>query len=545
MNELAKAVLVLALSAAAAVWLLGAALHLWPDTGQLAYGNPLPYLKVKFDRPANAVRFWVEDFNGLQYERVWLYVNGRLAASGGPGADAAAKCGDEVAAVVKYHSGVKKLEGRILCTEPVKAPRGQATEIITTNEAVETALDAYEPVAKQTGVPIALTGECIYSGNRFIGKVYLRVIRSDVFLATTNVWLQDYTFQLSGTETKSLTFRLGKIGTSPFTSFAAFTKGYYVVWAEGIYTERVLYRIYPGGEVVEKKYYVYGGGTGLSRQLLAYCHVVEERRIVEVYNTGQKELPSNATVNYKAVLTIRYANGTEKQIGLAATAEVWAYGDNVGAKISKVMLPGENINLKDPWESLRIDLYDVQTNEKIGEVVITQTMTVTQLTNLYKFMFRSKAIADAFTAYVTNRCGRGVFVDMGCAFDFYLNDLLGIPDRPIQQLLYDKIPYATYTYSVLVTSSYVLRSTSVGYSTVGFLGVPDPTSLGLYFYTSPVLPIKIPTAKTPVSLPLSNNQSETPSAGTSTGTTSIRCIVDGKPVQCRYGIGDLLTITKT
>jgi hypothetical protein len=57
MNELAKAVLVLVLSTAAAVRLLGAALHLWPNTDQLAYGNPLPYLKVKFDRPANAVRF--------------------------------------------------------------------------------------------------------------------------------------------------------------------------------------------------------------------------------------------------------------------------------------------------------------------------------------------------------------------------------------------------------------------------------------------------------------------------------------------------------
>jgi hypothetical protein len=39
MNELVKAVLALALSTAAAVWLLGVALHLWPDTGQLAYGN--------------------------------------------------------------------------------------------------------------------------------------------------------------------------------------------------------------------------------------------------------------------------------------------------------------------------------------------------------------------------------------------------------------------------------------------------------------------------------------------------------------------------
>jgi hypothetical protein len=88
MHEPAKAVIALALSTAAAVWLLGVALHLWPDTGQLAYGNPLPYLKVRMD--SGVVRFWVEDFNGLQYERVWLYVNGRLAASGGPGTDAAA-----------------------------------------------------------------------------------------------------------------------------------------------------------------------------------------------------------------------------------------------------------------------------------------------------------------------------------------------------------------------------------------------------------------------------------------------------------------------
>ncbi len=203
------------------------------------------------------------------------------------------------------------------------------------------------------------------------------------------LWRQDYTFQLSGEQTKTLTFRLGKIGTSPFTSFVALTKEYYEVWAQGVYEERVLYRIYPDGEVVEKKYYVYAGGTGIERQLLAFCHVVEERRTEEVYGTGQKEDPSNATVNYKAVLTIRYANGTEKQIGLAGTVEIWAYGNDVAAKISKVRLPGENINLKDPWKSLRIELYDVQTNEKTGEIIITQTMVASQVTNLYEFLFRS------------------------------------------------------------------------------------------------------------------------------------------------------------
>jgi hypothetical protein len=36
----------------------------------------------------------VEDFGGFSYERVWLYVNGQLKASGVPGTDATAECGD-------------------------------------------------------------------------------------------------------------------------------------------------------------------------------------------------------------------------------------------------------------------------------------------------------------------------------------------------------------------------------------------------------------------------------------------------------------------
>jgi hypothetical protein len=161
MHELAKAVLVLALSAAAAVWLLGAALQLWPNTDQLAYGNPLPYLKVKFDRPVNAVKFWVEDFSGLQYERVWLYVNGRLAASGGPGTDAAARCGDEVAAVVKYHSGAKKLEGRILCTQPIKAPGGRQ-QFTNSHFEIRTVLAAQDAAgdADVSGLPVDVVGVC-------------------------------------------------------------------------------------------------------------------------------------------------------------------------------------------------------------------------------------------------------------------------------------------------------------------------------------------------------------------------------------------------
>ena len=99
----------------------------------------------------------MEDFGGLQYERVWLYVNGRLAASGGPGTDAAAKCGGEVAAVVKYHSGTKKLEGRILCTKPVKAPSGGKWDIYSV-----VMLEAYRVATgdlERTSLPIKITGE--------------------------------------------------------------------------------------------------------------------------------------------------------------------------------------------------------------------------------------------------------------------------------------------------------------------------------------------------------------------------------------------------
>jgi hypothetical protein len=168
MNELAKAVLVLALSTAAAVWLLGVAFHLWPDTGQLAYGNPLPYLKVRMD--SGVVRFWVEDFGGLPYERVWLYVNGRLAASGGPGTDAAAKCGDEVAAVVKYHSGVKKLEGRILCTQPIKAPGGGLTKFAFRLKQIAHAYRAMTGDMDQTGPPLRFDGSC----NIFVNGIWSR-----------------------------------------------------------------------------------------------------------------------------------------------------------------------------------------------------------------------------------------------------------------------------------------------------------------------------------------------------------------------------------
>jgi hypothetical protein len=195
MNELAKAVIVLALATAAAVWLMSMALHLWPNTDQLAYGNPLPYLKVSFNRPVNAVKFWVEDFGGLPYERVWLYVNGRLAASGGPGTDATAKCGDEVSAVVKYHSGVKKLEGRILCTKPIKAPSGgevkREIRLIQTTQAYR----AMTGDMDETGPPLRFDGSCdidVYRNGR--ASVTIATLRPDVIFCVGTNCGTSYTF---------------------------------------------------------------------------------------------------------------------------------------------------------------------------------------------------------------------------------------------------------------------------------------------------------------------------------------------------------------
>jgi hypothetical protein len=196
MNELVKAVLVLALFTAAAVWLMGVALHMWPDTGQLAYGNPLPYLKVKFDRPANVVRFWVGDFGGVQYERVWLYVNGRLAASGGPGTDAAAKCGDEVAAVVKYHSGVKKLEGRILCTQPIKASDGGLMKREIRLIQVTQAYRAMTGDMDQTGPPLRFDGWCdIFVNGIGETSVTITATRPDVMFCIGTTCGTSYTLK--------------------------------------------------------------------------------------------------------------------------------------------------------------------------------------------------------------------------------------------------------------------------------------------------------------------------------------------------------------
>jgi hypothetical protein len=286
-------VIVLALSAAAAVWLMSVALQLWPNTDQLAYGNPLPYLKVKFDRSANAVRFWVEDFNGLQYERVWLYVNGRLAASGGPGTDAAAKCGDEVAAVVKYHSGTKKLEGRILCTQPIKASGGgevkRAFRLIQTTQAYR----AMTGDMDQTGPPLRFDGSCnidYYCGD---GPCYLRAtasvtfvtLRPDVIICVGVNCGPSYTFSWSswrpGSVRQIVPIHVFKTPDAPASQLLGGGRGavdIYVIYDYVSYYDRYDLYVYVNGTLVAECH----RETSVSRELASWT-VYREPNATAVY----------------------------------------------------------------------------------------------------------------------------------------------------------------------------------------------------------------------------------------------------------------------
>jgi hypothetical protein len=138
----------------------------------------------------------VEDFGGLPYERVWLYVNGRLAASGGPGTDAAAKCGDEVAAVVKYHSGVKKLEGRILCTQPIKASEGGQMKFSFRLKQIARAYRAMTGDMDQTGPPLQFDGWCdIFVNGIGEASVTITATRPDVTFCIGTACGTSYTFK--------------------------------------------------------------------------------------------------------------------------------------------------------------------------------------------------------------------------------------------------------------------------------------------------------------------------------------------------------------
>ncbi len=298
MNELVKAVLVLVLSTAAAVWLLGTALHLWPDTGQLAYGNPLPYLKVRMD--SGAVKFWVEDFGGLPYERVWLYVNGRLAASGGPGTNVAAKCGDEVAAVVKYHSGTKKLEGRILCTQPIKAPGGGLVKREIRLMQVTQAYRAMTGDMDQTGPPLRFDGSCdidVYRNG--YASVTIATLRPDViFCVGTNCgtsYTLSWSFQRPGSVRQIVPIHVFKTPDAPASQLLGGGRGavdIYVVFDYVDYYNRHDLYVYVNGTLVAECH----RETSVSRELTSWTEYKEPNATAVYLIRFVGELPDGRKV---------------------------------------------------------------------------------------------------------------------------------------------------------------------------------------------------------------------------------------------------------
>jgi len=441
MNELVKAVLVLALSTAAAVWLLGVALHLWPSTDQLAYGNPLPYLKVKFDRPVNAVRFWVEDFGGVPYERVWLYVNGRLAASGGPGTDATAKCGDEVAAVVKYHSGTKKLEGRVLCTQPIKAPGG-AQRFTNSHFEIRTALAAQDVVgnADIAGLPVEIVGVCeiIYDWDFYYYAVHIVPRTPDVLICDVS--------GCSPRKTYSLIKPLNVIGY-PETLYSGPID---VLRTAGAPLAR-----YAGGGRLWLHLWVYPGSYGWSVNMnsttLAFCPYADYTTITDTRTwTEYKEV--NASAIYKLYL-------------------VWPDGKKTKATISIY----ENKDGDPPYGFRVISSGTRQPPPRPNTIVYTRYGPVNTTTDLIVAL-KSVGVADRFLEYLySDEQTRTLFVEA-----------LRHPS-----IVEHSIPKINQTYTETVVNHILLRLSAYDQSgRVLFVQVPYSFSLGAVFATTD-LPVNI------------------------------------------------------
>ncbi len=439
MNELAKAVLVLALSTAAAVWLLGVALHLWPDTGQLAYGNPLPYLKVKFDRPSNAVRFWVEDFGGLPYERVWLYVNGRLAASGGPGTDAAAKCNDEVAAVVKYHSGTKKLEGRILCTKPIKAPSGRQ-QFTNSHFEIRTVLAAQDVTGNVdiTGLPVDIVGVCRVTPDWDFYYFAVHIVPR-----TPDALICD----ISGCSPRK-TYSIIK-----YLNVVGYSETLYRGPIDVLRTAGAPLAQYAGGGRLWLNLYVYTGSYGwsviMNSTTLAFCPYPESYSATDT-RTWTEYKEANASAIYQ--LYLQWPDGTRTKATIAIyEREDGDYGFRVIS--SRTVQPPPQFNTVMPT--------------RYGPVNTTINLGVA---------LRSVGVADRFLNYLdSNPEAKTLFVDA-----------LRYPT-----IVEYNIPMINVTYTETVVKHILLRASTYDQSgNVLFVQMPYTFSLGAVFANT-VLPVNI------------------------------------------------------
>jgi len=196
-----------AVAAAAAALML----PLLPDSTKMAYGEPLPYLKAT--REGDRLKIWLEDFAGLRPGRVWLYVNGELKASGGPGTSVYARCGDRVAALAQYEAGVRRVEAEILCTKPVKARDVEETRDYHSYILTQ-AYRAATGDVDETGAPVELSGDC-FDVDGYL-TLTIRALRRDVLVCAGTVCDQKIKFRWNDWQVnEKITLYVFKVPTAP------------------------------------------------------------------------------------------------------------------------------------------------------------------------------------------------------------------------------------------------------------------------------------------------------------------------------------------
>jgi hypothetical protein len=188
-----KELVLLVAAVAVAALLLAAGQQILQQPEKLAYGEPLPYLKVQ--RDGNFVKVSAADAAGVPFIRAYLYVNGRLAGIN----STLARCGDRVEAALVYASGVRRAAGEVVCTRPVEAPPEERFRFAGTHGAIQEIVDTYRVESPVAGVPLGVSGWCRWVQPDLSGalpwweverriresweeRVYVFVTRPDVFM---------------------------------------------------------------------------------------------------------------------------------------------------------------------------------------------------------------------------------------------------------------------------------------------------------------------------------------------------------------------------
>ncbi|MFP3200553.1 MAG: hypothetical protein RXR06_11835 [Thermoproteus sp.] len=340
-----REVITLILSAAVAAVVVALAVRMLPGAGQLAYGNPMPVFKVAYSN--GAVQLRVEDFAGVPYQRAYFYVDGRYVGSEPPGGRITVKCGDRVAALVQYASGVKEVSGTVMCARPAKAPSGG----LMPQNLLFVDRYAYASITgsmEATGAPVVFDGGCSFSqddyGNYYISSISLKIDAvSPVALIS---WKDEYTRNLmlswsppSGAEgelecpngvcTQMVPIDVlvpPKAPLSQLLGGAHLRLNVTTQWGFAWY----------GASSAE----LYVNGT-----LVAYCYVTSQTYTgTSTYSYTEYRTP-NATADIESAFQVYDANGNKVAAG-ETDAAVWITNKGVGVDV--ISSPDSSMNMNIP-----------------------------------------------------------------------------------------------------------------------------------------------------------------------------------------------------